>query len=303
MSYRVCKTCGEEYSDTYKRCPFCEEEEAIKRGHPPHRHNGGKRLEKQRQRQFSGGAGGVMMLLTAVIILGVVAYVFLGDQIAETFGIRSDPAQLGFGETDGTDQDNPEPDPAPDDGQQVTSGPLTLSQGAMTISAGETALLVVTGADGLDLIWSSSDERIAIVAGGVVTGIAGGTATISAVSGENSVACSVQVNGDPPVEDEPSTDGGGNGASSSPGTTPPSTSTPGTTKLSLNKTDFSIRSGDPAVQMKVNGASGTVTWASKNTSVATVSQGGLVTRVGVGTTTITATVDGQTLECIVRCKS
>lgn len=35
MSNRVCQTCGEEYSDTYRTCPFCEEEKAIRQGHPP----------------------------------------------------------------------------------------------------------------------------------------------------------------------------------------------------------------------------------------------------------------------------
>ncbi len=27
MSNRRCPKCGEEYSDTYRSCPFCEEEE------------------------------------------------------------------------------------------------------------------------------------------------------------------------------------------------------------------------------------------------------------------------------------
>ena len=52
--------------------------------------------------------------------------------------------------------------------------------------------------------------------------------------------------------------------------------------------------------MKVKGTESAVTWASKNTSVVTVSETGLVTRVGSGRTTVTATVDGQTLECTVR---
>ena len=52
--------------------------------------------------------------------------------------------------------------------------------------------------------------------------------------------------------------------------------------------------------MKVSGTDSPVTWASKNTSVVTVSDTGLVTRVGSGTTKVTATVDGRTLECTVR---
>ena len=32
MNNRQCPKCGEEYSDTYRTCPFCEEEAAIRRG-------------------------------------------------------------------------------------------------------------------------------------------------------------------------------------------------------------------------------------------------------------------------------
>ena len=53
--------------------------------------------------------------------------------------------------------------------------------------------------------------------------------------------------------------------------------------------------------MKVSGTSSTPTWHIGNTSVATISGDGTVTAVGRGNTTITCTVDGKTLECIVRC--
>lgn len=279
MSNRVCQTCGEEYSDTYRTCPFCEEEKAIRQGHPPHR-QGGKRLEKQRAKG-GGGAGGVLLLLTVVIIAGALAYVFFGDRIADTMGIRSDPAELGFTNDDETDTP-PEDVTPPADTQPVSA--LVMSQPAMTLAAGETALLTATGVEG-DVIWSTSDEQIAVVDGGAVTAKAGGTAVITAAVGDETATCSVEVEGEPPAppaaeQTQPS--GGGSGA--------------GGVQLSLNKTDFTLRSGDPPVQMKVKGTESAVVWASKNTSVVTVSDSGLVTRVGSGRTTVTATVDGQTLE-------
>ena len=85
MGSRHCAKCGEDYSDTYKRCPFCEEEAALRSGHPLRR-RGGKRLEGGRQ--SSGGAGGVMLLVAAVVILGVLGYVFFGDRVADAMGIR-----------------------------------------------------------------------------------------------------------------------------------------------------------------------------------------------------------------------
>ena len=107
MSNHRCPKCGEEYSDTYHSCPFCEEEDAIKHGRPLRR-RGGKRVEK---RQASGGAGGVMLLLTGVIILGVVGYVFFGDKVADAVGIRDaqDPPASSQADKD----KEPAPSPAP----------------------------------------------------------------------------------------------------------------------------------------------------------------------------------------------
>lgn len=280
-----CPKCGEEYSDTYKSCPFCQEEEAIRRGKTPRRR--GKRLDKRKR---SSGAGGVMLLLTGIIILGVVGYVFFGDQVAAFMGIRSEqgqedadgtPAEDGqtpyMGQQDPTSGENedgqPDGEEDPAVGEEPTiPGPLTLSQSDITIPSGEKALLTVTGGTG-EVSWSTSNENIATVDGGSVTGVAGGTVTITATAGEESASCKVTVTGDPWVS---------------------------TANLSLNKTDFTLPAGDPPVQMKVNGTDSPVTWASNNTSVVTISESGVVTRVGRGTTTITATVDGQVLECIVR---
>ncbi len=288
MANRVCQRCGEEYSDTYKRCPFCEEEEAMKKGHPIHRHNGGKRLDKRRH--SSGGVGGILMLLTCVIVAGVLVYVFLGDQIADKIGIRSDPAQLGFGEEDDETQ---EPEDPVESEPSAPVSLLVMSQEAMTLSVGETALLTVSGVEG-DVTWTSSDERIAVVSGGTVTGVAGGTALITAeVEGEIAV-CNLEINGGPPADNsaDPVPDPPADTGSSGSGTA--------AANLSLNKSDFTLRSSDPPVQLKVNGTDSKVTWESKNASVVTVSDSGLVTRVGSGKTTVTASVDGQVLECTVR---
>ena len=63
MGNRLCPKCGQEYSDTYRNCPFCEEEDAERKGKPLRRH-GGKRLSKRKR---SGGAGGILLLVMAVV--------------------------------------------------------------------------------------------------------------------------------------------------------------------------------------------------------------------------------------------
>lgn len=138
MSNRHCPKCGEEYSDTYRSCPFCEEDEAIKKGKPLRR-RGGKRVEK-RQRDSSGGAGGVMLLLTGVIILGVVGYVFFGEQVADAMGIRTDSVQ-----TDEQDPPAQEPagaaDPAPTapDSGGEPDGPVPSAQRSAAAGARRTS--------------------------------------------------------------------------------------------------------------------------------------------------------------------
>ena len=86
MGNRLCPKCDQEYSDTYRNCPFCEEAEAEKKGKTIRR-RGGKRLSKRKR---SAGAGGVMLMVMAVVIIGVVGYGFFGEQIADFMGIRTE---------------------------------------------------------------------------------------------------------------------------------------------------------------------------------------------------------------------
>ena len=275
-----CNRCGEEYSSTYRKCPFCQEIAAERRGRPIYRH--GKRLSKK---QRMAGAFGVMKLVAAAAAACVLLVVFFGSDIAQFMGIRTQQGHgSGWQDTTQNDhtQDNTQPDDMtgslPDDGSNIDDGgevetqPLTLSQSAITIPAGETARITATGGSG-EIVWTSSNENIAIVVDGSVTGVAGGTVIITATTGEEQVTCTVTITGDPwvsPVE------------------------------LSLNHTDFTLRAGDPPVQMKVKGTDSTVVWSSSNTNVATIDSSGVVRRVGKGTCTITAEVDGQKLTCIVR---
>ena len=47
MAMKKCPVCGEKYSDTYRACPFCEEEKNFRRGKPPRR-KGGSRVSMSR---------------------------------------------------------------------------------------------------------------------------------------------------------------------------------------------------------------------------------------------------------------
>ena len=58
MAMKRCPDCGEKYSDTYKYCPFCEEEEVLRKG----KDRGGRRARQSRHsacgRRFGWGGGG-----------------------------------------------------------------------------------------------------------------------------------------------------------------------------------------------------------------------------------------------------
>lgn len=284
-----CNRCGEEYSSTYRKCPFCQEAAAERRGRPIYRR--GKRLDL---RQRSAGAGGVIKMVILSVALVVVGLVVFGDDIAGFLGIRTqsslvqqdDPIstapvtgediQTGTGSEDasqsGENTGTGENAGGETDASQTETVPLSIDQTSITIPSGETARITATGGSG-EIVWTSSNDEIATVSGGSVTGVAGGTVTITATTGDETVTCTVTVTGDPWV---------------SP------------VQLTLNREDFTLSEKYPSFQMKVNGTDSPVTWSSSNVNVATVDSNGVVKRVGKGNATITAQVDGQKLTCIVR---
>ena len=163
----------------------------------------------------------------------------------------------------------------------------------------------VEGASGT-VTWKSSNTNVVSVsASGVVTAVGRGEASVTATDAAGkSGSCRVLVT---------VTNLSGSSASTSPAPSQapaPSQSqsqTPsgGTLTFSafgntLEEFTMSAANPDP-VTLKVNGASGTVTWTSSNTSVATVDANGKVTMVGKGRCTVTATdASGNTGSCLVR---
>ena len=74
------------------------------------------------------------------------------------------------------------------------------------------------------------------------------------------------------------------------------------TGIALNKTTTSVEIGK-TVQLRAtlepSGATGTVTWSTNNSNIATVDSNGLVTGQGIGSTSITATVGSYSASCTV----
>ena len=298
MEMRKCDVCGEEYSSTYRSCPFCEENEAIRRGKPIRRHTSDFRNRR------GGHALGVLALLLVLVAVGVGAVCFFGDNIAQDLGMRepsntedlanqdenvpppSDGGEEDTSQTDGVmpsvDGDGTVTQPEDSGTGAVTppSTPVALSSSDFTLNAssGLQNTLKASGGSG-EYTWSSADPGVATVSeSGLVTGVGNGTTEVTVTDGFTSAVCIVRIKG-----------------ITSTTTTPSGTAT----SLSLNREDMTMPAGT-TFQLKVSGTSSAVTWSMADTSIATIDADGTVHFLKKGTTTATAAVDGQTLQCIVR---
>src|SRR5205807_692827 len=155
---------------------------------------------------------------------------------------------------------------------------VTVSPSPASVQQGATVQLTATPQDangnplsGRVVTWSSNNTAVARVNGsGLVTGVAAGTATITATSEGQSGTSDVTVTPAPVA---------------SVAVTPSPASVQVGLTLQLTATPKDAN-GNPL-------SGRVITWASDNTSVATVDGNGLVTAVAAGSATITATSEGK----------
>ena len=151
----------------------------------------------------------------------------------------------------------------------------TLSDTSLSLEVGETKQLNVTvePEKTLEVAYASSNAEVASVSGaGLVTAVSAGSAEITATVDGQTLKCNVTVKA---VEIK-------------------YTYTLSATTLTLEEEQTSQLTVNVSPEKDI-----TPVFATSNAEVATVSETGLVTAVGVGEATITATVDGQELTCAV----
>jgi len=161
---------------------------------------------------------------------------------------------------------------------------VTLDNTSLTMTEGDTQTLVATiapsNASNKDVTWSSNNTTVATVSSsGVVTAKKAGTAriTVTTADGGKTATCNVTVNArQVPV-----------------------------TGVTLNMNTLVMTEGDTqslvATVTPTNATNKNVTWSSNNTTVATVSNSGVVTAKKAGSATITVTTEdgGKTASCVV----
>ncbi len=212
-----CENCGEEYSTTYKRCPFCDEKPGG-RSYPPvggRRVAGGARASRGGQTNPLHVAGlvvSLVLIIAAVIIVITTLSPMLFGNPASSSG--SDTSQDGAVST-----------------ENVTLESLTLSRTEVTLQAGETFQLSATPTPEAQVTveWTSSNEEIATVDGyGNITNVYRGSdqvsVTITASAGGQTATCTVQCTGDGTGENiVPNTSDGEEGSSTTGSALEPNT--------------------------------------------------------------------------------
>lgn len=298
MSLIKCKKCGEMFSDSYKTCPFCAEDEEYYNGKVKKR--GHRQVEKKKK---TPSVIGPVLVLVLVLLAAVLVWAFAGDTIKGWFGGK-------------------EPDNTPDNQQQIVTPPdndkddqpedkeLKLNHLTLIMAPGATEKLTATGGSGETYQWITSDSGVLKVADdGTVTAIAEGSAVVTVTCGEESAACAITVkeNADTNTNTNTNTDTNTN-TNTNTGT--------GTTLKDLKiKTQYSdipltprddgiyditMQSKETSCQLTLEGITGTPTWKSSNTNVVKVSSDGKLERVGKGEATVTITIGSATAEILVR---
>ncbi len=346
----LCKHCNEEYSTTYKRCPFCAdtnentrsgidiqgpelydppqgtlrpsapnpspvstdlpedfsldldidftpelEDETSSIPTPAPGAAGGKRLAGRGKKPSNPPAGGAskpapkrggkgsggrgaartLLLLLSLLIIAAAVYIIATKAVPLVQTILENRSQGSV----------VDPDPQGENTGDPAAPRLSLTQTEATLTAPGASKQLIPNYEPLEevgtLRWSSENPSVVTVSEeGRLTAVSNGTALVTVTHSSGLTAsCTVHC-----VWDE----------------------TTILENLKLNKDDFTLRSSDPSVQMKVLNIEGTppeIVWSSENPNVASISESGLVKWVSAGSTKVAATINGTlTLECKVHCR-
>lgn len=291
MAMKHCPDCGEKYSDTYKNCPFCEEEAAFRKGKDGGRRKGGHRVSQKGPGILSP------ILIIAILVLGaLLVYLLFGDAIGSkdrTPGASSsaaassapavsviEPDISGSSSQGAATSEEVPPVVDPVDPANLPET-LKISNPDFTIYVGDAPVKLTASGGSGTYVWTSEDDGIASVdENGTVIAISAGTVNVYASDGAGKGTCIVRVKGD----GVPNTGNVASGGS-----------------YVLKDSDITLPKGDThTLQWKNSAAPASPVWSTGDSSIATVAGNGKVTAVGKGRTTVTASWDGGSSSCIIR---
>lgn len=224
MAMKQCPVCGEKYSDTYKKCPFCEEEEVLQKGTKLRRNTrGGKRSAQKSPNLLTP-----MLVILIVIMAALLAYLLFGEKFAKLPSVEKQPENTPVEEVKPEKPEIPEvqePDESADPENPETTmpeepveseTPSTTTPAVTTNSEYETAAklpdglrlsttdFTLNGKDDAHTIqvsgssgtyrWYSKDIGIASVdQSGKVTAVGNGNTAVLVTDGSKKAECIVRV--------------------------------------------------------------------------------------------------------------
>ena len=207
MAMKTCPVCGEKYSDTYRSCPFCEEEKNFRRGKGPKRKGG------HRVRQGGPSLLSPMLVIAILLMAVLLVYLLFGKAIGEKLGWGQNPAgsepsgvvssqgssgASSSGASSSGEEPVVDPEPAGLTYEAALALPdgLTLSKTDYSTNVGDPDVtLSVSGGSG-SYTWLSENDAIATVSeSGTVTAVANGTVNILVTDGNQKAVCIVRVKG------------------------------------------------------------------------------------------------------------
>ena len=314
MSLIKCNKCGEVYSDSYKKCPFCVEDEEYYNGKVKKR--GHRQMETRKK---APSVVGPVLVLAVLVLAGILVWAFAGDTVRGWFGGDKQPEDVDPGTTQN------QPVNTPVDNEPVVKA-LALDHMSLLMAPGESEKLTATGGAEESYQWITSDSGVLKVSDdGTVSALTEGSAVVTVTCGEESVACAVTVQ----KKADTTTNTPDNGTTTNkPDTNKPDTNKPDTTNKPNNgntntssslknlkikteygidlqprddgKYDITMQSREKTCQLTLEGITGTPTWKSSDTNVVKVSSDGKLERVGKGEATVTITLGSATAEILVR---
>lgn len=211
MAMKKCPVCGEKYSDTYRSCPFCEEEKNFRRGKSPKR-KGGHRVSQGGPSLLSP-----MLVIAIVLMAALLIYLLFGKAIGEKLGWGQNPAgsenpgivSSEGGSSSGAASSGASSGGASSSGEEPVVDPepagltyeaafalpdgLTLSKTDYSTNVGDPDVtLSVSGGSG-SYTWLSEDDGVASVdQNGKVTAISRGTINVLVTDGSKKAVCIVR---------------------------------------------------------------------------------------------------------------
>lgn len=331
MELRRCDYCGTEYNVTLAQCPLCgkpaDPNAEVDETAPAHEAVA-VRKNAARSRIPAGLWISSFAVLAVAVLAGAVYFLYAMGLFTsdEQTGLHTSEQSQTQEQTDPVEQEDPEVEPPVDTGACTD---LTLSQEAVTLEEKGGYFFLTVLAEPSDctepISYECSDEQVVTVSGNgsscMITAEGPGTAEVIVTCGEIVKVCEItcdfeevvppeeeDVPADPDAEQDPDAEREPDAEQDPEDEQNPEENQPAepdqpAVQPSLSSVDFTLFTPGEQYTLLVNDApaGAAITFTSSDSKVVTITEKGLVTAVGSGSSILTVKVNDITLTCVARC--